>query len=427
MKKDDFSDTGQSEKKKVQKKSSIVSWAVFLFTISIVILSLISVIFPTLIVSNNSNLSELREFGIEPFSVDPFFLGVWAEPLIVTNLIILGIAVLYIKKKLPSPIRKSIDFVFSVEVSKKVAFIVIIVLLGIYTGLSANELGVEENWEDYPEVKRKTVERSVEQAFTVFDVPIKYLFLSSSVYLFDNIRILPFVASICLLILTYLITAEISQKRFGGIVAFVILLQSHVFLTYDTTASYDNFWILFYLLSLYLVYKAWPLSPISYLLSFMSKSLSIMFFPLNLFFIFRANISKKRKFYTAAIYGTILAVVVGVGLSSNVNLIQVSQFNEDLFWQGFTSLSYQLRFDGLVLIFLLPLTIGLFLYSRSGLTQSDSILVLIAGILFTAPLLTGFTDNTNQPYRFVPLVVFFAIGVGTLLSKRLSLNGFVNL
>jgi len=151
-----------------------------------------------------------------------------------------------------------------------------------------------------------------------------------------------------------------------------------------------------------------------------------MFFPLNLFFIFRANISKKRKFYTAAIYGTILAVVVGVGLISNVNLIQVTQFNEDLFWQGFTSLSYQLRFDGLVLIFLLPLTIGLFLYSRSGLTQSDSVLVLIAGILFTAPLLTGFTDNTNQPYRFVPLVVFFAIGVGTLLSKRLSLIGFVN-
>ena len=231
MKKDYSSD--QSEKNKVQKKSSIVSWVVFLFTISVVIISIISVIFPTLIVSNNSNLNELREFGIESFDVDPFFPGVWAESLIVTNLIILGIAILYFKKKLPSPIRKSIDFVFSVEVSKKVAFIVIIVLLGIYAGLSANELIVEENWEDFAEVKRKTEERSVEQAFTVFDVPIKYFFLSSSVYLFDNIRILPFVASIGLLILTYLITAEISQKRFAGIIAFVILLQSHVFLITD--------------------------------------------------------------------------------------------------------------------------------------------------------------------------------------------------
>ncbi len=43
---------------------------------------------------------------------------------------------------------------------------------------------------------------------------------------------------------------------------------------------------------------------------------------------------------------------------------------------------------------------------------------LIGGILFISPLLTGFTELTNQPYRFVPLVVFFAIGVGILLSKN---------
>jgi len=36
----------------------------------------------------------------------------------------------------------------------------------------------------------------------------------------------------------------------------------------------------------------------------------------------------------------------------------------------------------------------------------------------TAPLLTGFTEQTNQPYRFVPLIVFFAMGVGVLLSRR---------
>jgi len=39
-------------------------------------------------------------------------------------------------------------------------------------------------------------------------------------------------------------------------------------------------------------------------------------------------------------------------------------------------------------------------------------------MLLIAPLLTGFTDQTSQPYRFVPFVVFFAIGVGVLLSKR---------
>jgi len=39
-------------------------------------------------------------------------------------------------------------------------------------------------------------------------------------------------------------------------------------------------------------------------------------------------------------------------------------------------------------------------------------------MLVIVPLISGFTEMTNQPYRFVPLVFFFGIGVGTLLSKR---------
>ncbi|MGI0082467.1 MAG: hypothetical protein ACREAG_04100, partial [Nitrosopumilaceae archaeon] len=73
-----------------------------------------------------------------------------------------------------------------------------------------------------------------------------------------------------------------------------------------------------------------------------------------------------------------------------------------------------------VLIFLLPLVMGLFIASRRGMMQADSIMVLILGMLLSAPFLQGFTDFTNQPYRFVPLIVFFAMGVGTILSKKTS-------
>ena len=61
----------------------------------------------------------------------------------------------------------------------------------------------------------------------------------------------------------------------------------------------------------------------------------------------------------------------------------------------------------------------LFIKSRNGFPQADSFLFLMAGILLSAPLLTGLTDITNQPYRFIPLVVFFAIAVGTLFSQRI--------
>jgi hypothetical protein len=240
--------------------------------------------------------------------------------------------------------------------------------------------------------------------------------------LFGNYAVIPFIASISLVLLTYFFTVKLTKKRFAGLVSAVILLQSNIFLTYDTTVSYTNFWILFYLLSLYLILKAWPLSPVSYFLSIPSKAMTVMFFPMSLFFIYRTNISRIKKIIVAAsttaiiLAGLIAASVYGINLSAVAGT--QDEFDSDEFWLGFTSFSYQLRFDGLVLLFILPLVVGLFIASRHGFKHAESMMVLLGGMLLIAPLLTGYTDQTNQPYRFVPFVVFFAISVGVLLSKR---------
>ncbi len=114
--------------------------------------------------------------------------------------------------------------------------------------------------------------------------------------------------------------------------------------------------------------------------------------------------------------GFVGASVYDVNLSASTGGLE--EFDSDEFWLGFSSFSYQLRFDGLVLLFILPLIVGLFIASRKGIVHADSMMVMLGGMLLIAPILTGFTDQTNQPYRFVPLVVFFAISVGLLLSKR---------
>ena len=85
--------------------------------------------------------------------------------------------------------------------------------------------------------------------------------------------------------------------------------------------------------------------------------------------------------------------------------------------KGFTQFAYQLRFDPIILIFLLPLTVALFLKSLKGFTQANSIQILISGFLLIPPLLITFSAQTNEPYRLIPLVVFFAIGASTLLTK----------
>jgi len=237
--------------------------------------------------------------------------------------------------------------------------------------------------------------------------------------LFGSYKIAAFLASIILIITTYLITTTITQKRFAGIVSAIILLQSSVFLTYDTTVSYTNFWILFYLISLYAVYKFWPLSPVAYLLSIPSKALTAAFLPMSIYFILRSNISRKKKII---ISGITAGIILAGGISSMGSFSATQgteeKFDAKEFQMGFTSFAYQLRSDGIVMLFMIPLMVGLFIVSRNGVKHGESIMVFIAGMLLIAPIITGFTTQTNQPYRFVPLVVFFAIGVGVLLSKK---------
>ena len=59
--------------------------------------------------------------------------------------------------------------------------------------------------------------------------------------------------------------------------------------------------------------------------------------------------------------------------------------------------------------------------SRKGIKVADSILILFLGTILAGPILVLLTDfYVILPYRFVPLLVFFSIGIGIFLSKKTS-------
>jgi len=361
-----------------------------------------------------------------PTDINLFETGIWAYPLLITNFILLGLGILYKKNKIPKAISKSIKFIFKFEVSSTVAFFAITILIGIYITLNVGEVMMADPWEDFNRVMKSSLENwSIQEINSdLINIHVVYFFGNLSMQIFGNYRVMPFIASIALLVLTYFFTYEIAKKRFAGIVAMVLVLQSGIFLTYDSVITYSNFWILFYIFSLYTIYKKWPLSPISYILSIFSKALTIVFFPMTLFFIYRVNISRKNKILLAITYGIIIVSGVSLILITDTVLSSGIEFDSHEFWAGFTAFSSQFRFDGLIIIFLLPLTIGLFIASRNGVANADSIMVLIFGMILLTPILPGFTEFTNNPYRFISLVVFFAIGVGVLLSRKVTISNY---
>ena len=195
---------------KSKHKTSLVSLIIFLITLGVVLFSLLSVVFPALMMRTLSVIDD--NSGINPF--EP---GIWAYPLLITNFIIFGLMLLYYKKKLPTIITKSIKFIFNYEISSKLAFFVIVIIIGVYITTSIGELFNGEFSSDYHFRGKAQLENY--DVTTIGEAGLGshfgHFLTTSSMYIFGNYKVIPFIASIALLVLTYFFTFEISKKRFA--------------------------------------------------------------------------------------------------------------------------------------------------------------------------------------------------------------------
>ena len=432
-----------SEKKLEENSNSNIakrgklSWIVFLFTLFVVLISLVSFVFPALLISEMGSGNTIEETGVKGlYKINPYETGHWAVPLFVVNIIVFTMFVLYRWNKLPDSIKHGLKSLFSFEISKKTAVVIILIIMTGYIAFSSMELTEDEIWPDWDQVEvRLQGDKAVPCDIIVsnpnctgwpytnptvssgFEPHVRYFLLKLSVTLFDNFKIFPFFASIALLLVTYLFTTLITGKRFAGIISLIIMIQSNLFLSFDTSPTYSNFWTLFYVLSLYLALRLWMLSPAIYLLSIFAKVLTVGFLPMSIFFVLSSDIPKKKKAFVVLVSLVIIGGGGIVFITQNSAETEGAGWNPDDFWMGLSSFANQIRHDGLVVLFVLPLVFGLFMVSKRS-RYANSIMIMIAGMLVMAPLISGLTEITNQPYRFVPLIFFFAIGVGTLLSKR---------
>ena len=403
---------------------SKVSWIVLFFSITISSISLISVIFPALIAETVSN-NGLEELGISQHEENPFQTGPLAILLIFTNIIIFG--TYFLRNRFPNKIFKSFKKGIRFNPSTKVTTISIIIILSAYIILTIPELEKSEEFKDIIGIEKRLNESIRDDRFTFEDAisgnqnyslaepHVKYSILLISEKVFGDFRIIAFFASVSLLLLTYLITNAITNNRFAGLVALLLVVQSNLFLSFDTSAVYSNFWILFYLLSLYVVIKMWFATPVLFVISIFCKMLTAIFTPMSIFFILNSEISNSQKIIISSII-VILLIVGGIIFLGTQESDKLTSFEIDRFWESFASFAFQMRLDIITVLFLLPLIFGLFLSSKK-FKHANSISILISGVLLSGPILAGITDQTNQPYRLIPIIVFFAIGVGMLFPK----------
>lgn len=387
----------------------IISKIIFLATIIAAATSLVPVVFPAFL---------LRLFGgLEDHAgINPFEPGVWAVPFLLINIAVFAIWFLHAKKLVPQAISKSVHSIASLEISSQQEIILFLIIIGAFVAFNVEGPFNDYYDSDFTDHTRQYLENFT---FTNFDpIYIQSSLQKISVILFGSYKVIPFLSSIALLIVTHFLTKQITKKRLSGIISVAILSYSGIFLHYDDSAAYPNFWILFYLVSLYVILKIELLSPVFYVLGVLSKSIIAVFLPMSLFFIYRSDISKKKKILLGIIYGIIVIIAI-LGLfvlKTSQQEYDITELSMHDFWGGFAAFYGSSQHDLLVLFFLIPVIVGLYVISKKVI-HADSIMFLILGILLSAPVMAAVSILLNTPYRFIPLIAFFAIGVGLLFSK----------
>jgi len=169
--------------KNKQKSTSTISYLVFFATLAVIIPSIVSIIFPSLIISLTYPMGQ--EF------VDPFETGAFTIPFLSVGIFLLGFSLLYYSGNLPYSIQRPIKFILHFEVSRKISFIVILILLTIYVGLSIEELAEPEIWPDFETLKRNLNEWPFEDKTGDFSLNyphVKFFLLTISEEIFQNIN-----------------------------------------------------------------------------------------------------------------------------------------------------------------------------------------------------------------------------------------------
>jgi len=398
-----------------ENQSKLISIIIFSAAILISLFSFNQILFPKLLIELTADYQNT--------SVNIFEFGIWGIYFLISN-IMFGIILLCFKF-LKIPNKKYIKTLLDFDLSKKVTILSLIVLFSIYLTFSVEELFQDESFLDDNLGVQRDVEKiilfspSSENNVQLHWDNLRFIFLKFSVEVFDNIRFLPFLSSIALLSLTYLFSVEISGKRISGIVALIIVIQSNLFRLFDTLATYDTFWVVFFLLALYLILKKPYLSPFSFIISILTKLFAFLFFPIFLALILSTgkSIKKKRKILLVYCFFPILFIAVFF-LPNSQPFEQFGTVDIRNIWTSFSSLSIGLRFDGLILLSFFPTLFLLYTKSRNNFRYANFLLFSISMMLLMPLIISGVAGFTNQPYRLIPLIILFSISVGYLFSKK---------
>lgn len=246
---------------------------------------------------------------------------------------------------------------------------------------------------------------------------------------FDNARIIPFMLSLSLIPLAYLISKQYTKNNLVGLMASAGLSLDPTMLIFNTSSAFAQTWAVFALGSIYMIRKFPKLATPLICLSIFSKALPIAWAPALLFLIWRYNSGKDRVINLAG-FGGIVGLVVGMSVfNGGTPAYNPFVWNDPITWdvivRGFQWMGDAYRWSWHILAFSL---ISISYLYKKGLVQKYQELIMFNGVMLAAiPILTILTNEGYFPYRILPNIIFGFIISAIAIHRFIESNVFKTL
>lgn len=236
--------------------------------------------------------------------------------------------------------------------------------------------------------------------------------LSFEVTGYPNALLMPF-APLCIP-LVYLLGYYLTNDRMIGLLAVPAFILNPLYSSWTNTATYDQVWSFFILLSIVLIYKNRSASFLSWVIAVFSKSFSIAFFPLWAYSVYKIKKDKKAIVITSILFIAALSIIIYSDLLKTTVGAPVGFFPENaeaaivdnlgIFWQIlpalaiFASLSLQFK-------------------SKEPIPNKRLVILWLLYILATTPIIHLFTMQGTYGYRYLIFGAFMSIFISMTLIQ----------
>lgn len=302
---------------------------------------------------------------------------------------------------------------------KHIPRLVFFILILTYIAFQVNDIFVNEHneWDEFyitPYI----------DSCTLFDLPqeravLKFYQFCASNIIFGTPKMIPFIVSIGVLVLSFLITNRITKSQYAGLFTIAIITWSDIFRHGSTTMSFSMEWVFFLLISMYLMFSRPASTGVFYLVSLFGKGIGLLYIPVMIYFAY----NNKTHWKTVALsLGTVVIIALLYTVFIGNHLVQTNvypAFNIDsiatILYNPVWNFTQETN-DMMILFFILPLS----LIWTWKINRGIFVLILYT---FTMQIwLPLFSEYPMGSYRMIPTIVFLGIGFGVSVQYFLLKN-----